>query len=299
MENPLDEVAGRAYHWPMSVIDPHAHTRASDGTCSSTELLEAALEAGLTHVGITDHDTVDGWEEAETAARRVGVGLIRGAEVSATWQGRSVHILALLPNPEDAALSASFERVRKSRENRIEEMVSAMVRDFPKLSFEAVAARGRGGVLGRPHLADELVSLGYVEEWSAAFKTILAPSSPYYVPQDAPDVTRAVELIRGAGGVPILAHPQARGRSRPLAREVIEEMVDAGLAGIEVHHRDHDEAGILAAKQLAKEFGLLITGGSDFHGSGKPNRLGENVTAPEVLAEIAEQGSTEVIDLGR
>ncbi len=298
MENQLITHAVRAYYWAMSAIDPHAHTLASDGTCSPTELVETALRAGLTHVGITDHDTLAGWEEAERTAHSLGVGLIRGAEVSATWQRRSVHILALLPDPENAALAASFERTRKSRENRIEEMVAAMARDFPQLSFEAVAARGRGGTLGRPHLADELVALGYVPTRSAAFESILSPSGPYYVPQDVPDVTHAVELIRGAGGVPVLAHPQARGRSRPLASEVVEEMVDAGLAGIEVHHRDHDEPGIVEAQRLAEKFGLLVTGGSDFHGTGKPNRLGENLTAPEVLAEINEQGSVEVINFG-
>lgn len=282
----------------MARIDPHAHTSVSDGTSSPTQLVQAAKDVGLTHVGVTDHDTTAGWEEAEQAARDLGVGLVRGAEVSANWQGRSVHILALLPDPHDFALQDSFKRTQRTRSSRIKRMVEAMAPDFPKLSWEAVALRGKGATIGRPHLADELVSLGYVPNRSAAFESLLSSAGPYYIPQDVPDVVAAVELIRGAGGVPILAHPQARGRSRPLASEVVEEMVDAGLAGIEVYHRDHDEAGKIAALVMAEKFDLLVTGGSDFHGSGKPNRLGENFTTEETLARIEEQGSIEVISHG-
>ncbi|MGO3479725.1 MAG: phosphatase, partial [Brachybacterium tyrofermentans] len=149
----------------------------------------------------------------------------------------------------------------------------------------------------RPHIADALVAYGAVTDRSAAFQEILKPSGPYYVPYYAPSPVAAVRAIRDAGGVAIVAHPGSVTRDADLPLELLEEMVEAGLAGVEVDHREHDEAERTRLKDFAASHDLLITGGSDYHGAGKPNRLGENLTQPDVLAAITHRAtsSTEVI----
>jgi predicted metal-dependent phosphoesterase TrpH len=148
-----------------------------------------------------------------------------------------------------------------------------------------------GATLGRPHIADALVAAGVVEDRTEAFSTILTSRSRYYVQHYAPDPALAVELVRAAGGVPVFAHPVASARGRIVGEPVYREMIDAGLAGLEVYHRDNPEEGREFLRGLAKKHGLFVTGSSDYHGAGKPNLLGENVTSPEVLARIEEMGA--------
>ncbi len=279
----------------MIRIDPHAHTNHSDGTDTPSELIAAAKSAGLDFVGISDHDTTSGWDEAVKAARSQGIGLIPSVEFSAQWQGRPVHILGLLVDSKHAGLQQEFLNAQNSRSERLERMVSKMQNDFPGLAWENVERRAAGAPLGRPHLADELVDLGFVGDRSEAFVEILSPRGPYWERQKTLPPREAVELIRAAGGVPILAHPQATKRGRPVPQEVVQEMVDAGLFALERDHRDHDQGDRAEVDRLAEYFGLPITGGSDYHGRGKPNRLGENLTDPDVFARICEQGITEVI----
>lgn len=281
----------------MIRIDPHAHTVLSDGTDAPRNLVAEAKAAGLDYVGITDHDTTVGWDEARDAAREFGVGLIPGVEFSAQWQGRPVHVLGLLIDPTNQALQQEFLNAKNSRAERLARMVVNMQRDFPGLSWENVEARADGAPMGRPHLADELVDLGYVGNRSEAFKRILSPAGPYWERQRTVSPRVAVELIRGAGGVPILAHPQATKRGRPVPQEVVQEMVDAGLFALERDHRDQEEADRVEVDRLAAYFKVPVTGGSDYHGTGKPNRLGENLTSPEVFAQICEEGTTGVIEL--
>lgn len=279
----------------MPRIDPHAHTLHSDGTDTPAQLVAAAKQAGLDYVGISDHDTTAGWAQAAEAARAAGIGLVPGVELSAQWQGRPVHVLGLLVEPSYAPLQAAFQEATDSRAARLQRMVTKMEPDFAGLSWQSVFARAAGAPIGRPHLADELVSLGYFRTRADAFEGALHPSGPYWERQNVMAPAAAVELIRAAGGVPVLAHPRATRRGRPIPDEVIDEMVRAGLFAFERDHRDQDAADRAEVERLARKFGLPVTGGSDYHGSGKPNRLGENVTAPEVFAQIIKQGSPEVI----
>ncbi|GMA88476.1 hypothetical protein GCM10025868_37260 [Angustibacter aerolatus] len=145
---------------------------------------------------------------------------------------------------------------------------------------------GAGAVLGRPHIADALVTRGVVDSREEAFATLLSSRGPYYVPHHAPDAVQAVRLVVEAGGVPVMAHPLARQRGRVVDDEVIEAMADAGLAGLEVDHRDNDESARSHLRALAARLDLLVTGSSDYHGAGKPNRLGEHTTDPESLERI-------------
>ncbi|MCW1804729.1 PHP domain-containing protein [Brachybacterium squillarum] len=280
-------------------IDLHAHSTWSDGTRDVGELFEDAREAGVTALALTDHDTTAGWAELPDAVRATGVAAVPGIEVSAEHEGLSVHVLALLVDPDPGSgLAGEMARACRSRAERARSMVELLGRDVP-ISWELVQEQvaDETTVIGRPHIADALVSAGVVPDRSAAFAELLAPSGPYYVPYYAPSPTTVVELIHAAGGVAVIAHPASSSRDGGLPRGLLEDMIAAGLDGIEVYHREHDEAERTALLELADHHGLLVTGGSDYHGAGKPNRLGENLTQSDVLAAITRRATstTEVI----
>ena len=276
-------------------IDLHTHSSASDGTQLPAEVVRSAAGAGLDVVALTDHDTYAGWPAAEAAALELGVDLVRGVEISCTHRGISVHLLAYLVDPEHPALHAELVRAKGSRETRVARMVAAMAADGIPVSLEQVhALAGEGATLGRPHIADALVESGYVATRDQAFAEVLRNGSPYYASHYAPDAVRAVELVRAAGGVPVMAHPFANARGWTVADEVVAEMADAGLAGLEADHRDHSSRERAHAHSLAARLGMFTTGSSDYHGTGKQNRLGENTTDPEVLEQIEDEATSGV-----
>lgn len=281
-------------------IDLHTHSTASDGTLDPAGVVRAAGEAGLTTVALTDHDTYAGWAPAAAVAPEAGVDLVRGIEISCAHRGVGIHLLGYLPDPTDRALGRELERARNSRESRMERMVARLAADGLPVSMAAVAAQtgGRETTVGRPHLADALVAAGLVADRDEAFATYLHRDSPYFVSHYAVGVLDAVRLVRQAGGVPVMAHPFAAARGYVVDDTVIAAMAAAGLAGLEVWHRDHTPAQQQHGLDLADRLGLLVTGSSDFHGTGKPNRLGEHTTQPQVLAQILEQ-VTSGVDLVR
>ena len=276
-------------------IDLHTHSVASDGTEQPAEVIASAAAAGLDVVALTDHDTTRGWSEAERAARTLGIALVRGAELSCRLRGRSVHLLAYLQDPQTPELIAEAEQVRTARLDRARRIVGLLARDMPLTWDDVLAHTGDEATVGRPHIADALVARGHVPDRTAAFDRLLATGSPYWVPHYAPDAARAVRLVLAAGGVPVLAHPGAALRGAAVSDEEIDALVDAGLAGLEVDHRDNDEAQRARLHATARRHDLLETGSSDYHGTGKPNRLGENLTSMQVLAEIVARGRLEVL----
>ena len=277
-------------------IDPHTHSACSDGTDTPAELMAAAARVGLDVVGLTDHDTTTGWAEAAAAVPATGVTLLRGTEISCAADGVTLHLLAYLFDPEDAALRDAFARARRSRDDRARRMVDRLATDYPITWQDVVEQAPQAVTIGRPHIADALVSSGCFPDRSAAFAGPLATDSPYYVRHWALDPVRACELVRSAGGVPIAAHPRAARRQRRLVPDsVFAAMAEAGLAALEVDHRDHDPAGREAARTLARDLGLGMSGSSDYHGAGKPNRLGENLMPPELLDRIVEEGALPLI----
>ena len=280
------------------VIDLHTHSSVSDGTETPAELLAAAATAGVDVLAITDHDTVAGWDEATAAAREHGVTLVRGIEISCARRYTSIHLLGYLPDPGHRPLLEELARARDSRATRLERMVERMAADGIPLTYEEVLAQvSAGATPGRPHIADALIANGTIGHRDEAFREWLGDDSPYYVGHYAPDAVRAVELVRAAGGVPVLAHPFTRTRSGARDDALIARMREAGLVGLEAYHRDHGPEEVAHATELAARLGLVLTGSSDYHGTGKRNRLGENTTAPEVLAaiEAASSGATEVL----
>lgn len=282
-------------------IDAHTHTLFSDGTDTPRELLMKAKIAGLDMVGLTDHDTVDGWAEAVAAVNDSGVALIRGTEVSCrahvegSQRGYTVHMLSYLHHPDDQGMAALFRETKRNRVERIRLMVQRIAEDYP-ISLDDVYAQAREGVaIGRPHIADALVGAGCFPNRNACFETVLNNRSPYYVPYQAPDAVDVVRTIRQAGGVPVYAHPRAAHRQRLVPSRIIRQMVDAGLFGLEAYHRDHSDEWVAAVETMAKHFGLEVTGSSDYHGLGKPNLLGENLTDWAVVKRIEEQGALDIV----
>jgi predicted metal-dependent phosphoesterase TrpH len=272
-------------------IDLHLHSTASDGTDSPAEVIEAAAAAGLDVVALTDHDTAAGWPAATEAARRLGVTLLPGAEISCQLRGIGVHMLAYLYDPQDPALLEETTQTRTDRLDRAQRMVTRMSRDLDITWADVLEHVDPDATVGRPHLADALVANGVVGSRDEAFATLLHARSPYYLPHYSPDAARIVRLVLAAGGVPVIAHPRAGRRGRLISARDIADLADAGLAGLEVDHRDHESADRQELRGLAADLDLLTTGSSDYHGIGKQNRIGENTTAPEVLERIISLGT--------
>jgi 3',5'-nucleoside bisphosphate phosphatase len=268
--------------------DLHLHSSHSDGTEPPAQVMAAAHARGLRTAALTDHDTTSGWAEAAEAASSLDMTFLPGMEMSARSSWRSVHLLAYLIDPDDVALRAMTERVRVSRVERARQMAERIARDYDLGWADIVAQTGEGATVGRPHIADALVSRGIVRDRAEAFAGILSPRSDYYVALFAPDPVTAVGLIVGAGGVPVVAHPA--GRSGVLPRGLLADMLAAGLAGFELGHRDNREPGLTALRALVAERDLIVTGSSDYHGLGKPNRPGEHTTDDAMLARIIAAG---------
>ncbi|MFZ3416971.1 PHP domain-containing protein [Arthrobacter sp. 3Tela_A] len=273
-------------------IDLHTHSNVSDGTEAPGAVMASAAAAGLDAVALTDHDSTAGWGEAADAARMLGLVFIPGMEVSCrTDEGISVHVLSYLHDPSHPGLLAEIAKSRSARVSRAERMVERLAEDYPISWADVQEQVAPGATIGRPHIADALVAAGVVPNRSAAFTGILTARSRYFVAHYAPDPADAVRLIREAGGVPVFAHPEASSRGRVVGERTYKQMIDAGLAGLEIEHRDNPEDGRAYLRQLAEEHSLLVTGSSDYHGTGKPNLLGENTTSPEVLERIEELGT--------
>jgi len=270
-------------------IDLHTHSTVSDGTCTPTEVIEAAAAARLDVVALTDHDGLGGWGEAQQAAERRGVGFVPGVELSCRWYGVEpsvpLHLLAYYVDPADAALDAEMARVRESREHRAEKIIELMQADGIDVTWDEVRQYAGGGAVGRPHLAQALMRRGIVASVSEAFVPEML-SQRWRVPKADTDVFRALELVLGAGGVPVFAHPRATKRGRVVPDSVIVEMAAHGLFGIEVDHEDHDPQQRAEVRALATELGLVSTGSSDFHGTNKTVSVGANLTDPAALDAI-------------
>lgn len=273
-------------------IDLHAHSHVSDGTEEPAVLMAAAAAAGLDVVALTDHDQTAGWEEASRAALKLGVGLVPGMEISCkTDHGVSVHLLSYLHDPDHPGLLEEIGKARDARITRARRMVDLLSADFP-VDWEMVNRHSiPGGTIGRPHIADALVTAGVVRTRTEAFAQVLTARSKYYVGHYAADPVTAVRLVREAGGVPVFAHPMASARGRVVGPETFEAMIEAGLLGVEIDHRDNTDEGKAFLRKLAVRHDLIVTGSSDYHGTGKPNRLGENTTSPEMLQRILAAGT--------
>jgi predicted metal-dependent phosphoesterase TrpH len=264
-----------------AVIDLHTHTTVSDGTDSPAQLVNKALAQGLDTLAITDHDAIAGWSSAVQTLRG-SLKLVLGAEISClTESGVSVHMLGLLFDGTNSALLEALENTRDERLPRMRKMIELMQADGIDISIADVeAAMPPKATMGRPHLADALVAKKIVQSRDEAFFELLNNESKYYVAHLAPTPVDAIKLIRAAGGVAVIAHPFASLRGQILESSDFIDLKTAGLNGIEVNHRDQSNEERLSLLSIASDLDLVMTGSSDYHGTGKLNSLGENVTDP-------------------
>ncbi len=270
------------------LIDLHTHSRRSDGTDSPTELVENAVRAGLDVVALTDHDAMTGWDEAQAAADRIGITLVKGLEISCRYGHRGVHLLGYEPDPTDAELLAELERVLRGRQDRLPKTLAKL--DDLGISIteaDVLAVSGDAAATGRPHVADALVLAGVVASRDEAFERFLMPGRPAYVDRYAADLEHMIRLVVAAGGRAVLAHPWTRQSRKVLTAEVIGELAEVGLVGLEVDHNDHDADTREALRAIARDLDLVVTGSSDYHGTGKVGYdLGVNTTAPDQAARL-------------
>jgi len=269
------------------LIDLHTHSNASDGTDSPSQLIDKAISKGLDVIALTDHDTVAGWDEAITALQNHDsnskLELVLGSEVSCQdSDGTSIHMLGLLFDPNFTPLISEFEKTRENRVTRMSRIISRLNEAGIEITIEEVNAQKRGdATLGRPHLADALVARGHVSSREEAFNIFLHNGSKFYINHYSPSPEVAIQLIKEAGGVAVIAHPLASRSGRRIELETLERLVKAGLDGIEVDHRDHNDMERSELMRLAIENDLVVTGSSDYHGTGKLNQLAEFTTHPQ------------------
>lgn len=272
----------------MGLADLHVHTIYSDGSDTPTSVIELALGAGLSCVSVTDHDTLQGLPEASVAAEKAGIELIPGIEFSASCQGREVHMLGFLVEASHDAFQKTLTEQRARRTTRIHEMVERLQQVGAHITAEQVFAHAGEGAVGRPHVAEALVQGGYVKTRKEAFNRFIGADGPAYIPGSPMAPKRAIEAIRGAGGIPVLAHPVYLEDDT-----LIDQFVKDGLVGIEVYHGGHTPEVVARYEQLADRLSLLKTGGSDYHGAAKEGTPIGSTTIPTELVDALKQWKAE------
>ena len=255
----------------MGRIDLHIHTTASDGTLTPEEVAARAKELGLTAIAVTDHDTVAGAAAGVAAGAALGLEVIPGIEISADFRGREVHILGYFIDPEDPALRPVLDWVVRDRDRRNEQIAANLARDGYPVSLADLRRENPDAVIGRPHFARALVAGGCAESVKDAFDRFLGEGAPYFLPRTYLPLRQAVDAIRKAGGAAALAHPLWWGFEDGFLRDLIAAVKDAGVIALEARYSTYSPEQTAYAEALAAEYGLLPTGGSDFHGAAKPD----------------------------
>ena len=253
----------------MKRIDLHVHTTASDGTCSPAEVVRIAKEKGLSAIAITDHDTVAGYAEAAAEGERVGLEVVPGMEISTRYLG-PVHILGYYLDTKSPVLNEVTDWLVQDRDKRNRKMARLMQEDGLPVDYDEMRERF-GAVIGRPHFAEVLVELGLAENVQDAFARYVERGQKYYAARNFLPIERSIRLIREAGGVPVMAHPFQYKLQDAQLRELLDLCVKNGLMGMECRYSGYTEEQVQYLLALAKEYSLVPTGGSDFHGSVKPH----------------------------
>lgn len=250
-------------------VDLHTHSTASDGTFSPAALMRAAKDAGLAAIALTDHDTFAGLPEARVEAARQGVELVPGCELSLEYRGLPTHLLALFVDERPGHVVAELTRVREARAKRNDIMLEKLRSVGVRLDLADVA-RHASGVLGRPHMAQAMLEAGVVKTFEEAFTRFLGRGGLAYVPKEKLSPPEAIAAVHADGGLAVLAHPYLLSQQPAQIGAMLEELAGLGLDGVEVFYTEHSEAYTALLTRLAARLGLLMSGGSDFHGAVKP-----------------------------
>lgn len=277
----------------MGGYDLHTHTTFSDGTTSPEDNVRRGLEIGLEGIGVTDHDTADGWERALAAAEGTDLEVVPGVELSAELDGWSVHVLGYWFDPEDPDLAGEMVRLREERDRRAVQIVERFVDLGIPITIGRVRELAGDAPVGRPHLAAAVVETGAAETVTEVFDRWLHDGGPAYVAKYAVDPVKCVELIVAAGGTAVLAHPGLYGPPEEpgIDPETIADMTTVGLAGIEADHPDHSPVQRRHYRDVAAAHDLVVTAGSDYHGDRKDLDLGQATTPGPAVAELRARRS--------
>lgn len=252
-------------------IDLHVHSNCSDGTFSPSQLVEYALEKGLKAIALTDHDTTEGIEEARAAAQNTYLQVIPGIELSTAFLGRDIHILGLNIDPENTYFQEKIKAFQQEREQRNRTMISRMQKEGLRITWQDMADNFPDSIWTRAHFARFLADTGQVHTLAEAFNRFLGDHAPCFVPRNKVTPLEAVKMIHQGKGKAVLAHPLLYHLTEEQLEELVQSLVQSGLDGIEAIYSTNTGLDEVRMRQLAKKYGIFITGGSDFHGSNKPS----------------------------
>lgn len=271
------------------MIDLHTHSTASDGKLSPAELMRHAQAKGIEVIALTDHDTLSGLEEASGEAARIGIEFIPGIEISADYNPGTLHMLGYFVDPSDSELVETLAWLRGGRDHRNHIILDKLAELGCPLEWDEVAALAGGESMGRPHIATAMVNRGYVSTFKEAFDRYLGKGAAAYTDREKMTPEIAIERIRSAGGLPVLAHPQTLSLTENELSDLLSRLASQGLVGVEVYYYSHSEEETALYRSLAGKHRLIVTGGSDFHGPGMlETQLGVgkgNMTIPRSVAD--------------
>lgn len=254
----------------MKIVDLHVHSNKSDGTCAPSELVDLAIQKGLSAFALTDHDTTAGLDEAIEYAKGRDIEVVPGIEFSTEYQGRDIHVLGLAIDYKAPVFADRLQAFVDSRIGRNRKMCRNLTEAGIDISYEKLMATYPGAVITRAHYARYLLDHGYVKSLPEAFERYVGDHCPYFVPREKVTPVQAVQLIRQAKGIPVLAHPTLYHMGKDALQKLVSSLTEAGLVGLEAVYSTYSAGEEREMRQLASRNGLLISGGSDFHGSNKP-----------------------------
>lgn len=255
----------------MSRLDLHLHTTHSDGSCTPTEVVGLAHQARVTALAITDHDITSGISEATAAGEQYGIEIIPGVEISSIMGNSELHILGYFLDWQDTLLNERFKSLRDSRHRRNPRIVDRLQSLGIEITYDEVCTLAGSDSVGRPHIARALMNKGVVTSAQEAFDRFLGDGKPAYVPRDLPSPAEAIQWIKAARGLAVLAHPTWVRLTDQTLAELVRQLKANGLDGVEVYYSTHAARQTREYLSLAQQLGLLVTGGSDFHGLTKPD----------------------------
>lgn len=253
------------------MIDLHTHSNCSDGTLSPKGLIDFAISSNITHLAITDHDTVDCVEEALEYSKGKKIKFAYGVEISAELKGKTLHILGYKVDYKDEELKAKLKILKDGRDKRNPQILKKLNEEGIEITMEEIIEEANGGIVGRPHFAKVMLKKGFVSSIEEAFEVYLKKGAKCYVERFRYEPEEAIQMVLKSGGIPVFAHPLSTQLSFEELEEKIVKFKDFGLLGLECFYRNHTEEDELRLLEIAKRYDLLVTGGSDFHGSNRPN----------------------------
>ena len=272
------------------MVDLHTHSTASDGTLEPAELVRKAMDCGVKALSLTDHDTLSGLKEAAAQASELDMKFIPGIEISADFSPGTMHMLGYYVDADDSVLKQKLSWLREGRDRRNTLILQMLEKQGYPVEMRELEVYAKGESVGRPHIARAMVAKGYVGNEEEAFNRFLAKGGPAYANKERMHPTRAMELVIGAGGLPVLAHPQTLDLNSTELADLLAELKEAGLAGVETYYFSHSEEEMFLYKHIADDLDLIVTGGTDYHGPGfKGIELGRGLGGMMVPDEVVDR----------